>query len=201
MWLYVVQRRSYDGRLRLWTGRDQRRHRSPWQPRQRPRLLWPTDTKYVTEGAGRSSAWQRRTKTTTTLSTSAVCSTPSPSCHWLKLTKRMNHTCQHNLTIEMDSKLQWISSITSTPRMLSDRSDAFSVRSPAIGFSRCASVERRHCFHRRYGMCTTWLSQVRTAPTTCASRGTAALHVSSDIIIRRWCGRLLKLFSKMKYCR
>jgi len=123
----------------------------------------------VRGGRCRSSAWQRCTKTTTTLSVSAVCLTPSPSCRCLISPK--GWITSASTPLEMDSRLLWISSITSTPCMLPDRSGAFSVRSPAIGFSRCASVERRRCFHRCSGMHTTWLSQVRTAPTTCASRG------------------------------
>jgi hypothetical protein len=46
----------------------------------------------------------------------------------------------------------------------------------------------------------TLAGQVRTAQTICASRGTAALQVSSDIITHR-CGRWLKLFNKMKHWR
>jgi len=89
--------------------------------------------------------------------------------------------------------------IASTPRTLLDLSDAFSVRSPAVWFSCCASAGRHRCFHRRFDMYTKWFSQVRTAPTTCENLRTAALQISSDIINRR--GRLLKLFTKMKCWR
>jgi len=162
---------------------------------QRPKLLLPSDTKKLAESAGArtDNGVQRRRQRE-----ASICGVLN-ALAFLSLTEGMNYTRQYTPTGNgLEALVDLVDYIDATYVTGSIRRIQRPVASHRIQRLRIRLTPPSFP-SSLWNVHNVTLAGAIT-PTTCASRGTAPLQVSSVIIIRR-CGRLLKFCSKMTHWR